>query len=307
MLCWRTSSKDSVRGVGSRLLVALLAGLLVACGGASSGSGSTTTNLNSQLPSAIRSAGVLNVLTAPVFRPISFYKEGSTTDIVGSDADIIRAMGAKLGVKVNLIAVQFPEFIPGIQSGRGDIAGGGLTDTAAREQQVSFVDDFSLGELYVVRKGNAVGISSDYYSACGKKVSFAIGALSATTVSTLASKCLAAGKPAIQQIQTSDVNSTLLAVRSGRADVSFYDDLGFDAVNQAANNELQSFKIASFPGQYWGFAVAKDNTQLQNALLAALKAIIADKTYEKILKQYGVSSDALNDPGINLQTVRPQG
>ncbi len=78
-------------------------------------------------------------------------------------------------------------------------------------------------------------------------------------------------------------------------------------MNQAASNELQAFKIKSFPGQYWGFAVAKDDTQLQNALLAAVKAIIANGKYEAILKTYSVTDNALNDPGINLQTVRPQG
>jgi len=306
MVSWRSRRDRFARAAASTAAAALLV-VVVACGGSASTTTNTKTNLNSELPSKIRQAGVLTMLTAPVFKPISYYKEGSTTDIIGSDVDIMRAMGDELGVKVNLLPVQFPEFIPGIQSGRGDVAGGGLTDTEQREQQVSFVDDFILGELYVVRKGNPAGISSDYYSACGKKISFTVGAQSVNTVNTLVQKCKAKGLPAPDTIQTSDVNATVLAVRSGRADVSYYDDLGFDAVNAAANNELQAFKIQGYPAQYWGFAVSKDDTQLQKALLDALKAIIANRKYAKILDQYGVSSDALNDPGINLQTVRPQG
>ena len=300
-------------GRGAAVLMSIAMSIaLMACG--SSSSGSTQTSLNSELPSSIKSAGVLNILTSPVFAPISYYKQGSTsnTDIIGSDADILRAIATELGIKANFMPTDFPGMIPGVQSGRGDLAGGGLTDTEKREQAVQFVDDFKVDELYVVLKGNAAGISSDYFSACGHKVAYTVGALSVTTVQTLQSMCTAKGKP-ISEIQTSDVNATLLAVRSGRADVSFYDNLGFDAVNQAAGNTMQSFEITSYPsgcgcgGQYWGFAIAPSNTQLAKAILDGLKAIIANGKYAAILKTYNVSSNALNEPGINLQTSKPLG
>lgn len=311
----REAASRPNRSAGATLLSIVLGVMVAACGG-SSGGGSTNTSLNSELPSAIKTAGVINILTDPVFAPISYYKSGSTanTDIIGSDADILKAMAAELGVKTNFEPTAFSGMLPGVQSGRGDLAGGGLTDTATREQAVSFVDDFKVDELYVVLKGSAAGagISNDYFSACGHKVSFAVGALSATTVGTLQTMCTARGKP-ITMIQVSDVNATLLAVRSGRADVSFYDNLGFDAVNQAANNTLQSFEVTSYPsgcgcgGQYWGFAVGMSNQQFSKALLDALKAIIANGKYAAILKTYGVESNALNIPGINLQTTKPLG
>jgi polar amino acid transport system substrate-binding protein len=300
--------------IGATLVASVVVSVvLAACGGSNSG-GSTSTNLNSELPSSVKSAGQINILTSPVFAPISYYKQGSTapTDIIGSDADILKAIAAELGVKANFEPTAFPGMIPGVQSGRGDLAGGGLTDTAQREQAVQFVDDFKVDELYVVLKGNKPGISNDYYSACGHKVAYTVGALSVTTVNTLQQMCTAKGKP-ITEVQTSDVNATLLAVRSGRAEVSFYDNLGFDAVNQAANNELQAFEITSYPagcgcgGQYWGFAIAPSNTQLAKAVLDGLKAIIANGKYAAILKTYNVSSNALNEPGINLQTAKPLG
>ncbi len=297
-------------------LLSIVLGVIVAACGGSSGGGSTKTNLNSELPTAIKTAGVINILTDPVFAPISYYKAGSTanTDIIGSDADILNAIAVELGVKTNFEPTAFAGMIPGVQSGRGDLAGGGLTDTAAREQAVSFVDDFKVDDLYVVLKGSAAGagISKDYFSACGHKVSFSAGALSATTVGTLQTMCTAKGNP-ITMIQTSDVNATLLAVRSGRADVSFYDNLGFAAVNQAAGNALQSFEITSYPagcgcgGQYWGFAVGTANQQFAKALLDGLKAIIANGKYAAILKTYAVESNALNQPGINLTTTKPLG
>lgn len=309
----RETASRPVRTGAAMLMSIAVSVVLVACGG-SSPSSSTKTNLNSELPSSVKQAGQINILTDPVFAPISYYKAGSTanTDIIGSDADILKAIAAQLGVKANFTPTAFPGMIPGVQSGRGDLAGGGLTDTAQREQAVQFVDDFKVDELYVVLKGNKAGISNDYFSACGHKVAYTVGALSVTTVTTLQQMCTAKGSP-ITEIQTSDVNATLLAVRSGRADVSFYDNLGFDSVNQAANNELQSFEITSYPqgcgcgGQYWGFAIAPNNAQLAKAILDGLKAIIANGTYAQILKTYNVASNALNEPGINLQTVKPLG
>lgn len=259
------------------------------------------------LPANIRSAGVITVLTDPEFSPISYYAAGSTTNIIGSDPDILRAMGKELGVTIQFIPVAFSGMLTGVESGRGSLAGGGLTDTAVREAQVSFVDDFKLGELYVVKAGSTLGVSSDLLSVCGLRVAFTIGALSATEIQTTNSKCLAAGKPAIKEIGFSDINATILGVLSGRVDVTSYDDLGFAKVNQANQNQLQSFKISPYPGQYWGFAVSPSNTQLQNALLAALKAIVANGQYASILATYGLQSNALNSPGINLQTVSPQG
>ena len=62
-------------------------------------------------------------------------------------------------------------------------------------------------------------------------------------------------------------------------------------------------RSTDYPNQYWGFAVAKDNTELADALLAALKAIIADGTYAEILETYNLSENALTEPGINLETT----
>ncbi len=127
--------------------------------------------LNAIVPASVRSAG-LTVLTDPEFSPISYYAPKSGT-IIGSDPDIIRAIGKVLGVQVRFRAVSFEGLLTGLAAGRGDVAVGGITDTTRREQVVRFVDDFALGELYVTAAGNAAGISSAPLSACGHSVAYA--------------------------------------------------------------------------------------------------------------------------------------
>lgn len=303
---WRVALK-----VAALLLAALLAAaLLAACGSDSAPSPSPkASGLNAKLPSAIRTAGVLNVLTVPEVPPVSYYKPGSTTEIVGSDPDMLQAIGKVLGVRVQFMPVKFDQMLLGVESGRGDVAAGGLTDTAERERKVTFVDNFILGERYVVRTGNttAKGISHEPLSACGHVVAFTIGAVSQTVVSSLERQCFAAGKPGIKDVGVEGIKATILAVLSGRADVALYDDLGFEQLNKANGNRLQSFRIDPWPNQYWGFAVRASNRQLADALLSGLEAVIKNGEYARVLSKYGVENGALAEPGINLQTARPQG
>ena len=309
------SSADGCRRRAFRrtpVILALLAVvLLAACSSASGPVVPSTTRSapNSMLPAAIRSAGVLKVLTDPEFAPISYYQPGSSTRIIGSDPDIIRAMSqaAHWGVRVQFVPAAFTGLLTGLASGRGDVAVGGITDTTQREQDVLFVDNFSLGELYVTLAGNKARISASPLSACGKTVAYTIGAVSATAVPALARQCAAAGKPAVKPVGVAGVQATILAVLSGRAQVTMYDDIGFTELNRANGGKLQAVRLSPFPGQYWGFAVSRANPQLARALLAALQAVMANGQYQAILNRYGVGRDELLKPGINLQRSRPQG
>jgi polar amino acid transport system substrate-binding protein len=297
------------RPAGRWLLAGLAALLAAGCGSAPGPAAVSAArpDLHAMLPAAIRSAGVLTVLTDPEFAPISYYQQGSGTGITGSDPGLIRAMAGVLGIRVSFAPLAFDGLLTGVQSGRGEVAAGGITDTTQRERAVRFVDYFRLGELFVVRAGDAARISAAPLSACGHPVAYTFGAVSAAAVPALSKQCAAAGKPAVKPIGVDGVQAAVLAVRSGRAEVALYDDIGFGALNRANDGTLQAFRIAPYPDQYWGFAVSLADRQLAAALVAALRAITADGQYAKILDQYGVGSDALASPGIDLQSSRPQG
>ena len=49
----------------------------------------------------------------------------------------------------------------------------------------------------------------------------------------------------------------------------------------------------------YGIAVAKDNTELRDALQAAVQAIIDSGEYEKIIKKWGVEDGAITEAKIN--------
>jgi polar amino acid transport system substrate-binding protein len=65
---------------------------------------------------------------------------------------------------------------------------------------------------------------------------------------------------------------------------------------QPAAIEMAGDQIQPVP---YGIAVRKEDTQLRDAIAAALKAIIADGTYAQILQKYAIASGAVADATIN--------
>jgi polar amino acid transport system substrate-binding protein len=49
----------------------------------------------------------------------------------------------------------------------------------------------------------------------------------------------------------------------------------------------------------YGIAVAKDNTELRDALQAAVQAIIDNGEYKKIVEKWGVADGAITESKIN--------
>src|SRR2546430_14020912 len=111
------------------LLLAVLALAAGACssssksgtGGAPSATTPATSELVSNLPSAIQASKKINVGSDIEHAPIEFYKEG-TTKVEGVDPDRALAMGKKLGVTFHFIDdTDFAGIIGALNAGRFDI------------------------------------------------------------------------------------------------------------------------------------------------------------------------------------------
>src|SRR5438874_6068950 len=76
--------------------------------------GPSTTVAVTQVPAKYQAAG-LNVAMDASYPPDEFIKTGQ---IVGFDADLIKAIGAQLGVKLKLTNATFNTIIPGLVDGK---------------------------------------------------------------------------------------------------------------------------------------------------------------------------------------------
>lgn len=248
----------------------------------------------------------LTLATDANYPPCQFFEEGSDV-MIGYEVDLWDAIAAKLGVTLEVENTQFASLIPGVQSGRYDIAMECISDNAEREQEVSFVN-------YIFDKTDVVTIESydgpitegDDLSLCGETMGAQTGFDTIDKVNDILNPaCAEAGLDPVVIQEYPNAADTYNALNSGRVDFMILGTSAAAYLNQTAPTPINYASIESFPQKYLGMVIAKDNTELQDALLAGLEAVIADGTYMDILEKWGMESLALEEPGINLATTRP--
>src|SRR6266540_4359372 len=293
---------------GRSLLLAMaasLALLLAACGGNGGGEGAQSgggglTDLGKKLPSAIQQSKEIKVGSDIAYAPVEFYKEG-TQQVQGIDWDLAQAMGQKLGVKVTFVNfTDFANIITAMQAKRFDIIMSAMNDTAERRaKNVDFIDYFTAGSAILVKKGNPQGIQS-LDNLCGKTIALQQGTVQVDQAKAQQAKCKSAGSPEIKILTFEKDTDALLQVKNGRA-VADMEDFPVAAYNAKTSGGGSDFEVAGqqFEVGKYGIAVRKDDTQLRDALQAALKAVIADGTYDQILSKWGVQQGALKTAPLN--------
>lgn len=240
--------------------------------------------LQAMLPEKIRSSGSVKVASDVPYPPFEFYDTDGKT-IIGSDPDLARALGMVLGINFTIEPVAFDNIIPGLASGKYDVAMSGIADRKERQKVVTFVDYMTNKPAFLVQK-SAKSKPTALAEICGLK----IGAQAATTmaedVTAQAATCTAAGKQAPTLSQFKGQDEAILALRSNRVDsVVLTAGSGAYIVGQASGE----FEISgSYGGVVLGIAVAKDNQKLAEALQAAVQKLLNDGTYKSILDQWGL-------------------
>jgi polar amino acid transport system substrate-binding protein len=256
--------------------------------------------LAADLPASVKSAGVLNIASDASYAPNEFFDTDGKT-IIGMDVDLGNAIAAKLGVKAKFQNVTFDSIIPGMVAGKYDLGMSSFTDTKAREATVDFVTYFSAGETLFVASGNPHNVTGPDLSLCGLTIAVEKGTTEESEIPALSKKCTDAGKKAVTALSTDDQNTANLALTSGRAQVGSADSpVAAYAVKQS-NGALVAAG-ASYETAPYGIAVPKNDGMLSQAVLGALKDLIADGSYTTILTKWGVQAGALTSPVINGAT-----
>ena len=148
-----------------------------------------------EVPAAIKSKGTLTVASEAPYAPNEFVAADGHT-VVGMDADLVNAIGAKMGLKVKFVNADFETIIPGLAAGRYDLGASSFTDTKEREKTVDFVDYFTAGiSFYAKSSANpAVNTVADL---CGKKVAVEKGTVEQEEATKQSGKCTKEGKKAV--------------------------------------------------------------------------------------------------------------
>jgi polar amino acid transport system substrate-binding protein len=249
------------------------------------------------VPAAIKSKGTLTVASDASYAPNEFIGPDGHT-VIGMDADLMKALGAVMGLNVKVVNVTFDAIIPGMAAGKYDVGASSFTDTKEREKTVDFVTYLSVGEAFLTNAKSGVYVST-LPDLCGHTVSVEKGTVEQTDATTQDKKCRAAGKPAIKLLVLPDQNGANLALSSGRAQVDFADSPIIAYQVRQLGVQVKSgptFGIAPY-----GLALPKGNG-MAKAVLAALKELMANGTYTAILKKWQLDGAAITNPVINGAT-----
>ena len=250
------------------------------------------------LPEKYRKAGVIQFGASTVYAPHSFFKEG-TREWTGYEIEIFNGVSEVLGVKFQYTEAPFQQLIAGVKSGRADVSIGDLGDNSLRREQVDFIDFNQLTFQLAVDVGNPQKISN-IYDLCGREVGIVQG-----TTNILAkplAACESKGKPATKFVIFPDQTSKDQAIQSGRLPRVDAIATAVGRYRQTAGlaKDVQLIPAPEFGNLYIGAIVDKGNTQLAEALKAALQVLFDNGSYAKTLAKWGLSDLAIPAPGINI-------
>jgi polar amino acid transport system substrate-binding protein len=308
-----TAATSRTAAVGAIAVAGAL--LLTGCGDQTKDKGSgesqsaSNAPLADKLPQEIRDKGVIKVGSDIAYAPVEFKDDSGKT--VGIDPDIAAALGKQLGVTFEFENGTFDTLIGGLAAKRYDIAMSAMTDTKARQEGVDgdtgkkvgagvdFVDYFTAGVSLYTNKGDDQGIKT-WDDLCGKTMAVQRNTFSHDLAKDQATKCKKDGKGTLKIEDFGTNPEAETRMRSKGADVVSADfPIAAYSVKNAGGGkyfEIVGDQVEAGP---YGIAVAKENTQLRDALKAAVQAIIDNGEYQKIVEKWGVADGAVTEAKIN--------
>jgi len=211
------------------------------------------------------------------YRPFEY--ENSQKQLEGFDIDIIKAIAKAEDFDIKLVNTPWEGIFATLNSGDRDIIISGITITDKRKAMVAFsAPYFPAEQSIVVPEGSKV----DSVAALkGQKV----GVVNSSTGDIVVSNELGKNSTDIKRFDNTPLMLQELAEDGIGAAVG---DVGVVKyyIKSHPEKALKLVPDAKFERQYFGIAVAKDNTELLGKINAGLKKIVADGTYAKIYETW---------------------
>jgi polar amino acid transport system substrate-binding protein len=305
----RTGGWGRRRGRWAALVLASLVALAAGCSGADDPGrpgdappvAEGLTELGRRLPQEIQAARQIRVGSDISYAPVEFY-DAFAPDVLdrpvgepepqvrGIDPDLANELGRRLGVRFSFVNTAFDQLIPSLLEERFDLIISSMTVTPERAKQIGFLEYFQAGTSILVARGNPKRISS-MADLCGATVTLQGGTIHEELVAAEQPSC---GDRPIKARPLESGTQVVLEVKFRRADAALA-DFPVAAYNAKVSGQGRDFEVVGEqidPGPY-GIGVRKADTDLQAVLQEALRAIIEDGSYDRVLAKWNVTDGAL--------------
>lgn len=219
--------------------------------------------------------GVLTVGTNAEFPPFEYVGDDGQPD--GFDVALIKAIGEKLGVQVEVENMEFDSLVASIGN-KIDVAIAGMTVTEERKNSVDFSDAYYDALQYViVPEGSEIATFDDL---AGKTIGVQLG----TTGDFIASDDVD-GASVSQYNKAVDAVNDLI---NGRVDCVIIDKNPALVFEEKFAGQVKALDGAQFNFEVENYAIAlpKGDTALAEQINTALQEIKADGTFDKLVEEY---------------------
>lgn len=230
--------------------------------------------------------------------PFEYFPANSKTPL-GFDMDLLHAIAAKMGRQASVTNHQFDDLLKAVQRGQYQAAMSAISDTSAREKIVNFLDYFVAGGGIMVHQNNPLRVFG-IEGLCGYGVTVESGTSYETDLEKQSAACKAIGLGPIKILTFKTDDDAFAAFIDGKAPVYVADyPVSVWRARTAGPGKNLEVVGKQFHVVPYGIAVAKQNAALMTQLQQALVAVVADGTYDRLLKKWGLSQGAMRVAPIN--------
>ncbi|MGW3544787.1 ABC transporter substrate-binding protein/permease [Nocardia niigatensis] len=189
----------------------------------------------------------------------------------GFDNELLKAIGAKLGLQVEFTGTEFAGLLAQVANGRFDIGSSSITTTDARRQLVDFTNGYDFGYFsLVVPNGSAINGFADLHR--GNRVGVVTGTVQDEYV---------VNELHLDPVKFPDYNTAYANLKTGQIDAwvaPSQQAIGAIKPGDPTSITQNTFSVNNFTA----WAVRKGHQPLTDALNAGLDAVIADGTYAEL-------------------------
>ncbi len=239
----------------------------------------------------IEAAGRLVVGTAADYPPFEYY--GTDFALDGYDPALLAAIGEYLGLEVVFKDIAFEGLPDALALGQIDVAAAALTVTPERAAAVDFSQPYfatTEGVLAAREMGDQIDSLSDLE---GKRVGAERGSVYETW---LRSQLVDGGLiPAENLLLYTTLDAAAADLAEGRVDLIVTD---LPAAERLARSEGLTLAESGLVAQQYALAVRKGSDELRGELDAAIAALAAGSTLERLAaEELGLADDQVTPPG----------
>ncbi|MEU5405075.1 ABC transporter substrate-binding protein/permease [Nocardia asteroides] len=195
----------------------------------------------------------------------------STGSFTGFDNELLEAIAAKLGLRVEFSGTEFAGLLAQVSGKRFDVGSSNITTTDARRELVGFTNGYDFGYFsLVVPQGSPIKGFGDL-----------TGSTRIAVVQGTVQDEFVVNQLHLDPVKFPDYNTAYANLKSGQVDAWVAPSAQAEGAIKPGDGIVVSENTFSLDN-FVGYAVAKNNQPLIDALNSGLDAVIADGTYARL-------------------------